>query len=92
LRRPPHTLILSACDSARCAVRPGDEILGPAAALLAAGTRTVIAAVNPVADAATGLLMPELHRQLLAGAAAGRALAAASVAAGVHGFVCLGPG
>jgi CHAT domain-containing protein len=92
LRRPPHTLILSACDSARCAVRPGDEILGAAAALLAGGTRTVIAAVNPVADTATAELMPVLHRQLLDGRPAGQALARAAADTDVHGFVCLGYG
>jgi CHAT domain-containing protein len=92
LPRPPRTLVLSACDSARCAIRPGDEILGPAAALLAAGTRTVVAAVNPVADEATIDLMSELHRRLLAGVPPGRALADAAAATGVHGFVCLGAG
>jgi tetratricopeptide (TPR) repeat protein len=92
LRRPPRTLILSACDSARCTVRPGDEILGPAAALLAGGTRTVIAAVNPVADTAAKALMPVLHRHLLDGRAAGQALAAAAAETDVHGFVCLGDG
>jgi hypothetical protein len=92
LHRPPRTLILSACDSARCAVRPGDEILGPAAALLAGGTRTVIAAVNPVADTAAAALMPVLHRHLLAGRPPGQALATAAAETGVHGFVCLGYG
>ena len=57
---------------------------------LAAGTRTVIAAAYPVADTATAVLMPELHRGLLAGVPAGRALATASASTGVHGFVCLG--
>lgn len=90
LRRAPRTLVLSACDSARCAVRPGDELLGLTAALLATGTRTVVAAVSPVDDAATVELMIHLHRGLRAGVRAGQALADAAAATGVYGFVCLG--
>jgi hypothetical protein len=92
LRRPPEVLVLSACDSGRCAVGPGDELLGLAAALLSGGTRTLIASVLEVPDAAAGKLMVELHRRLAEGAAPAEALATAINATGVHGFVCLGTG
>jgi CHAT domain-containing protein len=92
LTRPPRLLVLSACEAARGASLPGDEVLGLAAALGALGTRTLIAPVLPVPDAATRPLMVDLHRRLLAGERPAGALAAASVAADVPAFVCLGAG
>jgi CHAT domain-containing protein len=92
LARAPRVLVLSACEAARCASVPGDELLGLAAALLALGTRTLIAPVTSVPDRATVALMTALHRRLLAGEAPAAALAAASAAAEVPGFVCLGAG
>ena len=47
---PPRQVVLSACDVGRAVVRPGDEILGFTAALLHAGTPTVISSVTRVAD------------------------------------------
>lgn len=90
--RPPQLLVLSACEAARSAILPGDELLGLSAAVCALGTRTLIAPVLPVHDAATRTLMVDLHRRLLAGADPAEALAAASATADLPGFVCLGAG
>jgi CHAT domain-containing protein len=92
LPRAPRVVVLSACEAARCASVPGDELLGLAAALLALGTRTLIAPVTSVPDRATAVLMVALHRRLRAGDTPAAALAAASAAVDVPGFVCLGAG
>jgi len=96
MRRPPEVLVLSACDLALSERRPGDELLGVAAALLAMGTRTVVASVVPVHDAGARRLMAAFHRELLdAPPATALAHAQAAVGAGsasVAGFVCLGSG
>ena len=89
--------MLSACDLARLETRPGDELLGFAAALIAMGSRTVIASVVPVPDAATKRLMVALHERLVAGRSPAVALADAQAALGparaaLAGFVCLGTG
>ncbi len=47
LRRAPELLVLSACDVALSERHPGDELLGFSAALLASGTRTIVASVVP---------------------------------------------
>jgi CHAT domain-containing protein len=92
LRRAPEVVVLSACDLATSDLHPGDELLGVAAALLAMGTRTIIASVVPVPDAASKRLMLAFHRNLLAGHAPASALARAQARAAVPGFVCLGSG
>lgn len=103
LVRPPLDVVLSACDSGLPAVHPGDELIGLAAALLAMGTRSLVASVIPVPDDATVALMVSLHRRLRGGAGPAAALAAAQLeAAGpgstrrdrvaAAGFVCLGAG
>jgi tetratricopeptide (TPR) repeat protein len=100
LRQAPTLLVLSACDSGLSAVRPGDELMGLAAAVFALGTRTLIASVVPISDAATRPLMLALHQGLRAGLAPAAALARAqlqatgdeeSLAASTS-FVCLGTG
>ena len=48
LAAAPRQVILSACDIGRAQVRPGGELLGFTAALLYAGTATVIASVARV--------------------------------------------
>lgn len=73
----PRRLVLSACDSGRAAVRPGDELIGLTAALLRLGTQSLVASVLPVPDDATGRLMVALHTALAAGATPPVALAAA---------------
>jgi tetratricopeptide (TPR) repeat protein len=92
LERAPHQLVLSACDSALSGIRPGNEIMGLTSAVFALGTATVIASVVPVGDEDSRRLMIELHRRLDAGDAPAHALAGASTATGVTGFVCFGAG
>jgi CHAT domain len=106
VRAAPSTLILSACDGGLSAVRPGDELLGLAAALLPLGTRTIVASVGLAPDHATRPLMVDLHRRLRQGARPAVALAAAigavdepddaagsaAALAARAAFVCLGAG
>jgi CHAT domain-containing protein len=97
LRRPPELIVLSACDLAISDMRPGDELLGFAAALIEMGSRTVIASVVPVPDAAAKRMMLALHRYLSAGSSPAVALAKAQAGlrpreAALAGFVCLGTG
>jgi tetratricopeptide (TPR) repeat protein len=102
LRRAPTRLILSACDSGLSAVRPGDELMGLAAAVFSLGTRTLIASVVSISDAATRPLMLSLHAGLRAGLSPTAALVQAqaharaadddeSLAASMS-FVCFGAG
>ena len=88
----PQTLVLSACESALSGVRPGDELMGLASAVFALGTRTLIASVTPVDDRDTRTLMLALHAELASGRPAAAALAEASAATGIGGFVCFGFG
>ncbi|MGK3199675.1 CHAT domain-containing protein [Amycolatopsis sp. MEPSY49] len=96
LTRPPRHVILSACESGLPVVRPGDELLGLAAALLAMGSTSLVASVVPVPDATSRPLMLRLHRHLRAGAAPATALAKAQQdfadPAAVAGFLCYGAG
>lgn len=48
-------------------IRPGDEALGFAGALLVGGVRTVIAAVSRVGDIAAATAMVDYHSRLGAG-------------------------
>ena len=102
LRRAPRHVVLSACESGRPAVRSGDEVMGLAAALLALGTRSLIATVVPVPDDASRPLMLRLHQGLRRGQSPSVALAAAQRAlvrsgrpenrSTAAGFVCFGSG
>ncbi len=97
LRRPPKVIVLSACDLATSDARPGDELLGFAAALIGMGTRTILASVVPVPDAGAKRLMTSLHAHLTAGDSPSVALAKAQKGLGprgygLAGFVCLGTG
>src|SRR5690606_26670031 len=62
LRRPPRQLVFAACESGRSAVAPGDELMGLSAAVLALGTRGLVAGVVEVPDGSTAELMLVLHR------------------------------
>jgi hypothetical protein len=88
LHQPPLILVLSSCESGLTGVAAGDELLGLAAVLLAAGTRTVIASTALVPDAETRDLMLRLHAALADGASPAAALALAGHAT----FVCIGAG
>jgi hypothetical protein len=92
LTEAPGTVVLSACDSGLSGVKPGDELMGLAAAMIALGTRTLVASAVPVPDEPTRPFMVAFHRRLRAGAGAAEALAATSAETGLDGFVCMGAG
>ncbi len=102
LRRAPRDVVMSACDSGRAEIHPGDELIGLAAALLAMGTVSLVATIAPVLDGASRALMVRYHRRRIAGNRPAEALAAAqddhtrnsNLAARVEAarFVCFGAG
>jgi CHAT domain-containing protein len=92
LRDAPEIVVLSSCDLARSRLHPGDELLGLATALLAMGTRTIVASLLAVPDAAAKRMMLALHRNLRDGVAPAAALADVQARAPVPGFICLGSG
>jgi hypothetical protein len=93
LGRPPEHVVLAACELAMSHIRPGEEALGFAGALLAGGSRTVIGAISRVGDIAAAAAMSDLHRLLAIGTSPAVALAEAT---GVdplrRPFLCLGAG
>ena len=97
LRPVPRLVVLAGCDTGRHVVRPGDELLGLTATLLARGAQQVVASVVPIPDAETESLMTAFHTELVAGLSAASALAVAQTrvigdgaAAAAAGFVCIG--
>lgn len=74
LRRSPHQIILSSCDSGRLASVGSDELLGLAAALLPLGTAGIVASCVPVNDEAVVPLMLALHEGMRAGLTMAEAL------------------
>jgi CHAT domain-containing protein/tetratricopeptide (TPR) repeat protein len=80
LARAPYRLVLSACDSGLSATRPGDELLGLAAATFPLGTAGLVASSVAVPDEPTARLMVALHEALRDGAALPVALARATAA------------
>ena len=83
LQRPPHRVVLSACESGVMAPVGDQELLGLAAALLSMGTAGVVSSLAEVDDAATVEVMVALHASLRSGGGLGEALLAArEVAAG----------
>ncbi len=101
LAAAPRDFVLSACEGGVGAVRPGDELMGFSAALLALGTSSLVASVVPVPDEPTRRLMLALHDGLAAGSQPAAALAAARAAAlgdsdadvvAGAGFQCFGAG
>ena len=77
LERPPDLLILSACDLGLATVRPGDELMGLTGALIAIGTRTLVASVLSVPSQDTLTLMTAFHEGLRGGDTVPVALASA---------------
>lgn len=71
-------VVLSACDTGRAMIRPGDEAIGLTATMLACGARSVVAAVAPVDDEVAAQLMVVYHRLLANGVASSAALHRAS--------------
>jgi tetratricopeptide (TPR) repeat protein len=102
LRASPREMILSSCDGGVTAVRPGDELMGFSAALLALGTSALTASVMPVPDEPTQRLMLALHERLDDGDEPAPALMRARAQAldcstdgdyaTAAGFVCFGAG
>lgn len=92
LSRPPRRVILSACELGRADVRIGDEHLGFTAALLYAGTGTVISSGMLIPDADAPPFMAALHKALISGTTPAGALAAAMAADHNEPFVCFGAG
>jgi tetratricopeptide (TPR) repeat protein len=101
MRRAPRQIVLSACDSGVSGVRPGDELMGLAAALFAQEAATLVASVVPVPDEATRGLMVRYHKALQATGSPAEALASVGEArqsgdprtyAAAAAFVCFGAG
>ena len=79
LERAPGRLVLSACDSGLSAVRPGDELMGLAAAMFMLGTRTLAASVS---FACFGIWVSAQHQEPRAGRAPGAQSMTQSVTTG----------
>ncbi|WP_433470796.1 CHAT domain-containing protein [Saccharomonospora azurea] len=93
LPNPPDRVVLAACELALSHIRPGEEALGFAGALLASGCRTVVGAVARVGDHASAEAMTDLHTRLAAGRSPAVALAeATAVDPFRRPFLCLGAG
>lgn len=90
LDAPPSHVTLSACDVGRAQVTVGDETLGFTAALLYAGTRTVVSSVAKVEHEAAAEVMTAYHAELVAGRPPAQALAAAAARRPFSPFVCYG--
>ena len=82
LKQPPRSVVLSACDSGGVHPIGADEALGLVSSLLAIGTRSVVASVNPVNDVATAKVMTHVHGAVAAGCSLAEGLRAARRAAG----------
>ncbi|MEV6911881.1 CHAT domain-containing protein [Amycolatopsis sp. NPDC051071] len=91
LRRPPDQVVLAANALAHAHIRPGDEALGFAGALLAVGTRTVVAAVSRIGDESTAATSADLHQGLANGRSMAQALAdSVRTEPFRRPFICLG--
>ncbi|WP_245783123.1 CHAT domain-containing protein [Amycolatopsis sacchari] len=93
LKRPPEQVVLAACELAMSHIRPGEEALGFAGALLAGGSRTIVGAIARVGDRAAADAMADLHRRLARGTSPALALAEATAVDPLRRpFLCLGAG
>lgn len=90
LSQPPAEVVLSACDLGRSTVNLGDETLGFTAALLHAGTVTVIASLTRVPDGVAAEMMSAYARARSAGMPPAVALAEAGKGHSWHPFICFG--
>lgn len=81
LERPPHRVVLSACESGVMQPVGDQELLGLAAALLSMGTAGVVSSLAEVDDAATVDVMVSLHARLRQGGGLGDAMLEAREAA-----------
>ncbi|MGW4128234.1 CHAT domain-containing protein [Amycolatopsis japonica] len=93
MHRPPKHVVLAADQLARARIRPGDEALGFAGALLASGSATIVAAINRVGDLAAAAVSVELHEALQRGLPMAEALAEVVGRDPLRRpFICLGSG
>ena len=98
LRRAPHWLVLSACDSGVTAAVGADELLGLVSSLVPLGAAGIVASIVPVNDVAAMPIMLALHDALRNGATLPESLLAARIAtrddligqATAHSFAALG--
>ena len=101
--RLPPQVVLSGCDLGLASVRPNDEGLGMAAALLYGGAASVVAGVGALGDAVACQVMTAHHHELRLGrlpaAALANALGAAAADRAAEGarsdpapLVCYGAG
>ncbi len=100
--RAPAVVVLASCNAGLARSGCGGEALGLAAGFLAAGARTAMASVVPVADTAVAPLAVALTGRIGSGAAPATALAEVtapalvsddpSVAAAAAGLCCFGAG
>jgi tetratricopeptide (TPR) repeat protein len=98
LNRPPHRIVLSACESGEMHPVGADELLGLSISLLSMGSAGVISSLVKVHDEATAEVMVSLHAALREGASAPASLTAARerakddplLAATVASFVAFG--
>lgn len=90
LATPPAHVTLSACDVGQSKVVIGEETLGFTAALLYAGTRTVVSSVAKVEHRAAAEVMITYHRGIVDGLPPARALADAVARQPLAPFVCYG--
>ena len=65
LRLNSRLVVLSACDTSRGKLLPGEGVLGPAQAFLEAGAAAVLASYWRIDDAATAEFMQRFYRYLL---------------------------
>ena len=101
LHRAPRTIMLAACDSALSPYRPGNEMIGLAAGLLAVGGSAVVAALLPLPDTVSAQLTYAWHQLLGRGSSPSEALSLVASRARQDGplaqmaasaLVCLGYG
>ncbi|MEV5407396.1 CHAT domain-containing protein [Thermopolyspora sp. NPDC052614] len=92
LDRAPRLVVLSACDAGMAHTPVDGAPLGLAGTFLDRGSACVVASLVPVRDDEALALMTAFHRLLATGIAPAEALAAATDATGVPGFICLGAG
>jgi tetratricopeptide (TPR) repeat protein len=90
LDQPPGHVVLSSCDLGRSTVEVGNETLGFTAALLHAGTSTVVSSLGRVPDDMAAEMMIEYHKRCVAGASPAEALAAVGEHQPWHPFVAFG--
>jgi tetratricopeptide (TPR) repeat protein len=90
LDQPPGHVVLSSCDLGRSTVAVGNETLGFTAALLHAGTSTVVSSLGRVPDDMAAEMMIEYHQHCAKGATPAEALAAVGEHRPWHPFVAFG--